>query len=210
MKVTPLKNLSWYKVSDPRFHGASGAIISKFPDSHAGAIDHTVSKVRRREVSNGMMFKQFMGVPLLDYFTEISSCHCTWNELILTQLVLTALRFCLCSLGHTASASLFHQSSFCHTPGECSRHNEPSAACFFSQDAFCFAVGPNLVTVTDVRVLIFSGWCSWGFRSAGIWGCVLWDTDVARQSTVRFFKGRNASHCSWHFNTWRREYHVAL
>jgi hypothetical protein len=56
-----------------------------------------------------------------------------------------------------ASASLFHQSSFCHTLKECYRHNEPSAACFFSGDAFYFALGPNLLTIPDVRVLRFLG-----------------------------------------------------
>lgn len=150
-----------------------------------------------REVSNGMMFKQFMGVPLLDYFTETSSSQCTWNEFI-ESISAVALRFCLCSWSRTASASLFHQSSFCHTLNECYKHNEPSAACFFSQDAIHFAVGPNHVAIPDVGVLRFSMRCSWGFRSSGIWRCVLWDNDVSRQRSVRFCKGRNASDSSWH------------
>ena len=140
-----------------------------------------------REVSNGMMFKQFMGVPLLDYFTETSPCHCTWNKFILTQLVQIALRFCLCSLSRTASASLFHQSSFCHTLRECYKHNVPSPAYFFSPKEFCFAVGPNLVTIPDVRVLRFSRRCSWGFRLSGKWHCALRDADVSRRRCVRFF-----------------------
>lgn len=153
------------------------------------------------------MFKQSMGVPLLDYFTETSvNAHETSS---LAQLVLIALRF-LCSWSRKASASLFHQSSFCHTLKECYRHNEASAACFFSGDAFYFALGPNLVTIPIVRVLRFSRRCSRGFRSSGIWRCVLWDTEVSRQRSVRFCKGRNASDSSWYFDPWRRGYHVAL
>jgi len=49
MKVAPLKILSWYKVSDPRFHGASGAIISQGSRQPRWCYwSHRVSKVRRR------------------------------------------------------------------------------------------------------------------------------------------------------------------
>jgi len=40
-------------------------------------ITQSFKGTKMREVSNGMMFKQFMGVPLLDYFTETSPCQCT-------------------------------------------------------------------------------------------------------------------------------------